>query len=55
MNLSSLRSGGPSSAINGISERMIRKHDRWKSGFSRDRYLKDDKKRRLNVSASLGL
>ena len=38
----------------GISERMIRKHRRRKSGYSCDRYLKDSKKQRLDVSASLG-
>ena len=54
--LHSLRSGGASSASNnGVTERMIGKHGRWKSGFCRDRYIKDSKKRRLDVSASLGL
>ena len=54
--LHSLRSGGASAAINnGVSERLIGKHGRWKSGFSRDRYLKDNKKQRLGVTVSLGL
>ena len=54
--LHSLRSGGASAAINnGVSERLIGKHGRWKSGFSRDRYLKDGKKQRLSVTKSLGL
>ena len=54
--LHSFRSGGASAAINnGISERLIGKHGRWKSGFSRDRYLKDSKRKRLEVSESLGL
>ena len=54
--LHSLRSGGASAAINnGVSERLIGKHGRWKSGFSRDRYLKDSKKRRLEVTQNLGL
>ena len=54
--LHSLRSGGASTAINsGVSERLIGKHGRWKSGISRDRYLKDSKKQRLSVSKSLGL
>ena len=43
--LHSLRSGGASAAINnGVSERRIGKHGRRKSGFCRDRYLKDSKK-----------
>ena len=54
--LHSLRSGGASAAINnGVSERLIGKHGRWNSDKSRNRYLKDSKKQRLGVSASLGL
>ena len=54
--LHSLRSGGATAASNnGVSERLISKHGRWKSGWSRDRYLKDSKKKRLSVSKSLGL
>ena len=54
--LHSLRSGGASTAINnGIGERLVGKHGRWKSGYSRDRYLKDSKKRRLAITEKLGL
>ena len=54
--LHSLRSGGASSAINnGVSERLIGKHGRWTSDKCRDSYLKDSKKQRLGVTASLGL
>ena len=54
--LHSLRSGGASAASNnGVSECLIGKHGRWKSGFSRDRYVKDNKKQRLSVTSSLGL
>lgn len=54
--LHSLRSGGASTASNnGISERLVGKHGRWKSAWSRDRYLKDNKRKRLSVSRSLGL
>ena len=54
--LHSLRSGGASTAINsGVSERLIGKHGRWKSGFSRDGYLKDDKKGRLSVTQAMNL
>ena len=54
--LHSLRSGGASTASNnGVSERLIGKHGRWKSGFSRDRYIKDSKKVRRTVSEALGL
>lgn len=54
--LHSLRSGGSSTACNnGISERLIGKHGRWKSGYSRDRYLKDSRSKRLSVSKAMGL
>lgn len=54
--LHSLRSGGASAAINnGVSERLVGKHGRWKSGYSRDRYLKDDKKSRLSVTKAIKL
>ena len=54
--LHSFRSGGASTAINnGVSERLLGKHGRWKSGYSRDRYLKDSKAKRLSVSLSLCL
>ena len=54
--LHSLRSGGASTAINnGVSERLIGKHGRWKSGFCRDRYLKDGKRARLSVTRAMKL
>ena len=54
--LHSLRSGGASAAINsGVGERLVGKHGRWKSGYSRDRYLKDSKRSRLGVTEKLGL
>ena len=54
--LHSLRSGGASTAINnGIGERLVGKHGRWKSGYSRDRYLKDSRTKRLSVTQALGL
>ena len=54
--LHSLRSGGASAAANcGVSDRKIRKHGRWVSTASRDRYIKDSMERRLDVSKSLNL
>ena len=54
--LHSLRSGGASTAVNnGVSERLIGEHGRWKSGYSRDRYLKDDKTARLSVTRAMKL
>ena len=54
--LHSIRSGGASTAVNnGVSERLIGEHGRWKSGYSRDRYLKDDKTARLSVTRAMKL
>ena len=54
--LHSLRSGGASAAIeNDVSERLIDKHGRWKSGGSRNRYIKDSNEKRLSVTKSLGI
>ena len=52
----SMRSGRATSAINnGVSERDIDLHRRWKSAKSRNRYLKDSLKRKLKISSSLGI
>lgn len=54
--LHSLRSGGASAAANnGVSERLISKHGRWKSTKSRDGYIKDSKTNRLKISSNLGI
>ena len=52
----SLRSGGASSAAeNGIPDRMISKHGRWKSEGARNGYIKDSVENRLSISRNLGL
>ena len=52
----SLRSGGASAAANkNVSDRLIDKHGRWASGRSRDRYIKDSKQKRFEISKKLGL
>ena len=54
--LHGLRSGGASEAANnGISDRLISKHGRWKSQNARNGYIKDSMKTKLNISKSLGL
>ena len=54
--LHSLRSGGASAAAdNDISDLLTCKHGRWSANTSRDRYIKDNKSKRLKVSASLNL
>ena len=54
--LHSLRSGGASAAANnGVSDRMISKHGRWKSEKGRNTYIKDNLEKRLEVTQSLGL
>ena len=52
----SLRSGGASAAANeNVSDRLISKHGRWASGRSRDRYIKNNKQKRFEISKKLGL
>ena len=52
----SMRSGGATTASNnGISEREIDLHGRWKSSGSRNRYIKDSISKRLKITESLGL
>ena len=52
----SLRAGGASSAAeNGISDRIISKHGRWKSENARNGYIKDSLPNRLSVTKNLGL
>ena len=52
----SFRSGGASSAANnGISDRMYKRHGRWRSENAKDGYVQDSLESRLAVSISLGL
>ena len=55
--LHSLRSGGASAAANNDVElRLIGKHGRWApNSATKERYIKDSKKKRLSVSKSLGI
>ena len=52
----SFRSGGASSAANnGISDRMFKRHGRWRSENAKDGYVEDSLESRLAVSIFLGL
>lgn len=54
--LHSLRSGGASKVANmGVSDRMFKRHGRWKSETAKDGYVKDSLKDMLSVSLNLGL
>ena len=54
--LHSLRSGGASAAANaGISDRLFKRHGRWKSDRAKGGYVKDNINSLLSVSRSLGL
>ena len=54
--LHSLRSGGASAVANaGISDRLFKRHGRWKSDRAKDGYVKDNIISLLSVSRSLGL
>jgi hypothetical protein len=52
--LHSLRSGGATTAANlGISDRLFKKHGRWRSETAKDEYIKDSLKDRLIVSENI--
>ena len=52
--LHSLRSGGATlAANNGISDRLFKRHGRWKSETAKDGYIKDNLDALLSVSRSL--
>ena len=52
----SLRAGGATAAANrGVEDRLFRKHGRWISEKSKDRYVHEDVAHKLVVSQSLGL
>ena len=54
--LHSLRSGGATMSANlGISDRLFKRHGRWRSETAKDGYIKDSLKDRLIVSENLGL
>ena len=52
----SLRAGGASAAANaGISDRLFKRHGRWKTETAKDGYVEDDFPNLLSVSKSLGI
>ena len=52
----SLRAGGATEAANrGVEDRLFRKHGRWVSDRSKDRYVHEDVAHKLIVSQNLGL
>ena len=54
--LHSLRAGGASAAANaGISDRLFKKHGRWRSDSAKDGYVKENISTLLSVSKNLGL
>ena len=56
LGLHSLRSGGATAAAkSSIPDRLFKKHGRWHSDMSKDRYVKEDVKQKLVVSKNLGL
>ena len=54
--LHSLRSGGATAAAKlGVSDRIFKRHGRWRSERAKDGYVRDDVTERLLVSQNLGL
>lgn len=52
----SLRSGGATAAAcNGVADRLIKEHGRWRTDFAKDGYIKDPVGVQLSVSSSLGI
>lgn len=52
--LHSLRAGGASAAANaGVSDRLFKRHGRWKTDRAKDGYIKDKLESLLSVSRSL--
>ena len=52
--LNSLRSGGASlAAYNGVSDRLFKRHGRWKSDRAKDDYIEDSLESLLSVSKNL--
>ena len=56
LGLHSLHSGGATAAANsGLSDRLFKRHGRWKSENAKDGYIKDNLKALLSVSKNLGI
>ena len=54
--LHSFRAGGASAAANAnITDRLFKRHSRWKSDKAKDGYVKDNIESLLSVSGSLGI
>lgn len=54
--LHSFRSGGATAAVEaGVTHEEVKRHGRWKSDSSKDRYLKTSIKRRLEVTKKMAL
>jgi len=54
--LHSLRAGGATAAANAkVTDRIFKRHGRWKSENAKDSYVKDSLESRLMVSKSIGL
>ena len=54
--LHSLRAGGASAAANvQVSDRLFKRHGRWKSDKAKDGFIKDNIQSLLSVSLSLGI
>ena len=52
----SLRAGGASAAANaGMSDRLFKRHGRWRSDNAKDGYIEDSMDSRLSVTRRLGI
>ena len=54
--LHSLRAGSASAAANaGVSDRLFKRHGRWRSDNAKDGYIEDSMDKRLSVTRLLGI
>ena len=54
--LHSLKAGGATNAANaGVSDRLLKKHGRWKTDKTKDGYVREDLKSLLSVSMNIGI
>ena len=49
------RGGATEAARRGISDRLFKKHGRWKSDNAKDGYVSEDLETRLSVTKNLGV
>ena len=57
LGIHSLRASGASTAANaeGVNEKCLKRHGRWKTDVAKDGYIKDSLSKKLSISKTLNL